>query len=120
MVCGMEALRQLILAELDRQGLSYREAAARSKGLISYSTLNVIATGSHAGEISDRTLSGIALALDIPVRKVRQAYGRTAVEPAEFTLPDRSKHLSPKQRKAVLSMIDAFLDGKPNGSANTG
>lgn len=116
----MEALRALIRDELARQGLSYREAAARAKGLISYSTLNVIATGKHAGEINDRTLSGIALALDVPVRKVREAYGMTGVEPAEFVLPDRAKYLTAKQRRTVLSMVDAFLDGKHNGKTQPG
>lgn len=115
----MEALRALIRAELARQDISFREAAARAKGLVSYATLNVIATGNHSGEISDRTLSGIALALDIPVRKVREAYGLQGVEPPEFQLPDRAKRLNVKQRKAVIAMVDAFLDAQ-NGKAVPG
>lgn len=115
----MEALRALIRAELARQGLSYREAAARAKGLISYSTLNVIATGRHSGELTDSTLTGIALALDVSVKKVREAYGMVGVEPTEFQLPERAKRLSPKQRKAVIAMVDAFLD-QGNGKAQSG
>lgn len=108
----MEALRALIRAELDKQGLSYREAAARSKGLISYSHLNVIAGGRHPGDLTDSTLTGIALALDVSVRKVREAYGAVGVEPTEFQLPERAKRLNAKQRKAVIAMVDAFLDQK--------
>lgn len=108
----MDELRRLIQGQMEKQGLSYREAAGRAKGLISYAHLSVIVNGGHSGEINDKTLTGIALAIDVPVSRVRKAYGTTATEPISFGLPDKAKHLSPKQRKAVLAMVDAFLDGK--------
>lgn len=115
----MEALRRLILDELARQNISFRDAADRSKGLVSYGTLHTIAKGRHTGgTISDRVLTGIALALDVPVRQVRDAYGIESVEPVGFELPDKSKYLTPKQRRAVLAMVDAFLDGNDAGKSS--
>lgn len=112
----MDALRKLILDELAKQKLSLREAAARSEGLVSHSTLGLIAQGRHSGNLTDKTLAGIALALNQPVGKVRTAYGLPAKEPQPFVLPDKAAYLNPKQQRAILAMIDAFLEGNgPRG-----
>lgn len=108
----MDELRKLILEAMDKQDLSFREAAERSQGLISYAHLANIANGKHAGELGDRILTGIALAINLPVTRVRKAYGTTSTEPIEFRLPAKANYLSAKQRRSILSMVDAFLDGQ--------
>lgn len=111
----VEDLRKLIQAEMKRQGLSFRAAAGRSQGLISHGHLNALAQGKPISRIDDRVLTGIALALDVPVSKVRKAYGTDPVGPVEFVLPPKSAGLTRKQRDAILAMVDAFLDGnKPS------
>lgn len=112
----MDELRRLIRTEMDRQKLTYRAAAERANGLISYSHLSNIVNGRHTGELDDRTLAGIALAIGATEAKVRRAYAVTNPRPLEFTVPDKARHLTPKQRAAVLSMIDAFLDGNKRDS----
>jgi transcriptional regulator with XRE-family HTH domain len=112
----MDELRRLIQAERDKQKLSYREMADRADGLVSYGHLNQIVNGKHTGHLDDRTLKGIALAIDVPVSKVRKAYGTTATEPIEFHLPDRARHLTAKERAAILAMVDAFLESNKRPS----
>jgi membrane-bound lytic murein transglycosylase B len=94
------------LAELDR---SYREAARQSGGLVSHGTLQKIATGQHSGRLNESTLRGIALAVDVPASVVREAAG-TRADFGDFQLPERASKLRPKQRKALLAMMDALLD----------
>lgn len=96
------------LAELD---LSYRRAADRSGGLVGYATLNNIVLGVRQPvHYNEDTLRGISLALDVPLSRVREAAGEVPKTPTEFRLPKRASRLSPKQRRAILSMVDALLD----------
>lgn len=108
----MDELRRLIRAEMDRQRLTYRAAAERANGLISYSHLSNIVNGRHPGELDDRTVAGIALAIGVTEKKVRAAYETTNPRPLEFTLPSKANRLTAKQRMAVLALVDAFLDEK--------
>lgn len=94
------------LAELDR---SYREAARQSGGLVSHGTLQKIATGQHSGRVEESTLRGIALAIDEPVSRVRESAG-IRDDFGGFQLPERASKLRPKQRKALLAMMEALLD----------
>jgi hypothetical protein len=94
------------LAELDR---SYREAARQSGGLVSHGTLQKVATGQHSGNLNESTLRGIALAIDVPISVAREAAG-TRHDFGDFQLPQRASKLRPKQRKALLAMMDALLD----------
>lgn len=100
------------LAELDR---SYREAARQSGGLVSHGTLQKIATGQHSGRIEESTLRGIALAIDVPVSVARECSG-TRDDFGDFHLPERASKLRPKQRKALLAMMDALLDDLAEGA----
>lgn len=96
------------LAELD---LSYRRAAAKAGGLVSHSTLNQIVLGRVQFENrQEEVLRGIALAIDVPLSKVLEAAGEPPKLPTEFRLPKKANKLTPKQRKAILTMLDALLE----------
>jgi hypothetical protein len=114
----MDALRRLIRTELDRQQISYRQAAERSQGLISYGHLNQLATGREGGNLSEQVLAGIALAIDVPLAKVRRAYGQPSKGPIEFILPPGSERLSEKERRVIRATIAAFLDAKKDSRPN--
>jgi hypothetical protein len=104
------------LAELNR---SYREAARQSGGLVSHGTLQKIATGQHSGNLEESTLRGIALAIDVPISQAREAAG-TRDDFGDFQLPERASKLRPKQRKALLAMMDALLDDLSGGEKGGG
>ncbi len=107
----MTPIQRLIVNRLAELDLSYRRAAAKSSGLISSATLNAIATGRRAGLPNESTMKGIALALDLPVAKVRETFGLSGGEVVEFRLPKQANHLTPAERKAVLAMVNALLKG---------
>ncbi len=109
-MAGVRDLQHLVLDRLATLDISQREAARRSNGMITYTTIGMIASGRHSGHISERTAQGLALALDIPESKVRDAAHMTRRTPqTEFRLPRKANRLSPRSRRAVLSMIDALL-----------
>ena len=90
--------------------LSYRQAATKSGGKVSHGTLNSIVTGRHTWRLDDRTVEGIATALDVDEDTVRRAAGQASrTEATEFVLPPRAQRLSAQDRRAVLVMIDALL-----------
>ena len=106
----MTPLQTLVLTRMAELGLSFRTAAARSGGNVSHSTLNNIVLGKHGGQFDDETLHGIALALDLPQSRVREAVGATRDAPTEFRLPRKANKLSPAERRAVLTLVDALLE----------
>jgi hypothetical protein len=106
-------LQQLVkdrMAELD---LSFREAARRSGGKVSSSTLNNIAIGRQGKHLDDSTLQGIALALDVSQSKVRAVAGTSPDKPVPIRWPKDVDRLTDRQRRAVLDVITAFLDDSP-------
>lgn len=107
---AMTPLQELIVTRMAELDLSFRGASARSGGLVSHGTLNAITLGRHSGHFDDETLRGIALALDLPQSKVREAAGMDPRTPTEFRLPKKANRLSPSERKAILAMVDALLD----------
>ena len=107
----MTPLQQLVLDRMAELDLSFREAAAKSSGKISAAALNNIATGNKTPKhYSDKSLEGIALALDVRLSVVRKAAGETEKTPTEFRLPKKAQRLTAKQRQAVLAMVNALLD----------
>ncbi len=96
----------------DRRGpMSTRQAASRAGGKVSYETLRLLARGDHSGKLTDDTVDGLALALDVPRSRVLAAMGRQMGQSLPpFTLPDRAHQLTRSQRKAVLSVVDAILN----------
>jgi len=112
-------LQRLVVERMSELGLSYRRAAAKSEGKVSHGTLNTIATGRHSWRVDDSTITGIALALDVPEDVVRQAVGRAQRAPeTEFVLPKRANRLSSTERRAVIAMVDALIEAAE--SARTG
>lgn len=98
--------------------LSYRRAAEKSGGLVSHGTLNSIVTGRHSWKMDDRTMRGIATALEVDLAVVEAAVGRAVrVAETEFVLPERARRLSPQERRAVVSMIDALLTAADHASS---
>lgn len=101
------------LAELD---LSYRQAAGRSRGLISHGTIGAIATGKHGGDLAEQTLDGLALALDVSRRQIEEAAGVYRVRPAEpFRLPEELNRLGRKERALLVQMGMALLAAREEG-----
>jgi transcriptional regulator with XRE-family HTH domain len=107
-------LGRLIADRLNELGLSYRSAADRSGGAVSHATLNalVLGRGNVSRRLNDRTLVGIATALDLPLSDVRAAAGVTADEPMEFVLPPAAARLSSRGRAAILAMLAALLEAE--------
>jgi hypothetical protein len=119
---GQTSLQQLVVRRLHDLGdatgpMSARAAAARSRGLVSYETLRVIARGDHSGRISDDTAQGLAFALDVPLSQVYEAMS-TPQPTKRWELPARFDRLSPAQRKVVESVAAAMLEAYEQGQRN--
>lgn len=115
----MNVLEDLVLtrlAELGEPGspMSVRQAAARSRGLISYETLRQMSRGEHSGKISDRTAEGVALALDVSVQDVYNAV-RVPRPQSRWTLPNRFDRLDSAQRRLVEDVAAALLESYEKG-----
>ena len=113
----LTTLRELIANRRSELDLSFRAAAEKSavgtgparRLLVSHSTLARLEAGGGQGtKINDDTLQGVALALDLPLSKVREAAGAPAPH-EEFRLPKKASQLTDAERKAILSMVDALL-----------
>lgn len=84
----LQTLIQNRLAELD---MSYREAAAKTGGLISFSYLQQIATGAKdAKNLGDKKLLGLSLAIAVPQGQVEEAVKASQGVTTEFRMP--AKH----------------------------
>lgn len=88
-------------------GLTLRGAAERSGGLVSHANIANIVHGTHGPAYSERTMKGLALAIDVPYSRVVEAVEKGL--PDDFRLPKKARDLTMAQRRAVLSMIDALL-----------
>jgi transcriptional regulator with XRE-family HTH domain len=108
----MTTLPELIRNRLEELDLSYRKAAERSGGLMSYSTLNNLALGRYPKTMTERTMKGLALALDVPFKRVVEAAAEHGPQP-RFALPREADKLTPKQRQAVVAMVRALLESQP-------
>lgn len=109
-LCGVHPLQRLIIDRLAELGLTYREAAERSSNLISFGRLNGIANG-RLGQLNEKTIRGIALALDVPIKTVRESC-QMPVSPTEFRLPARSVYLSPQSRRLLMDMTNRLLEAE--------
>lgn len=105
----MTPMQKLIGDRLAEQDLSYRAAAERANGLISHSSLHQIHVGRSLGPWSDKTLAGVALALDVPLPVVKKQAQETHPSFTTFTLPAKAKKLNAHQRRLILEMIDMLL-----------
>jgi hypothetical protein len=108
-VDGMSELQQLIRKAAHEAG-GYRTLARRSRGAVSHSTLNNLATGKHSGRLKGVQLSGVAMVVGRPPREVARLLGIAYADPGRpFVLPERANALTPQQRKAVLTIIEVIL-----------
>lgn len=113
------ALQDLVIQRLYDLGsegkpMSARTAAARSRGLVSNDTLSRIARGTHTGSITDRTLQGIAHALDVPLTDVYAA-AKIPRPQSRWTMPTRLDRLDPAQRQIVEDVAGALLEAYEKG-----
>lgn len=101
-------LAEVVRDRREQLGLTLRDAAAQSGGLVSSTTLHAIERG-DAGVSSERVIQGIATALDLSESKVRRAAGLSAQTLPPLELPDRAQLLNARERKLVLQLIDTLL-----------
>jgi transcriptional regulator with XRE-family HTH domain len=111
----VKSLAELVASERARQGLSYRQVADGSGGLLSHSTVHAIESGQRES-FDDDTLDGLAKSLGLPIDRVRKAAGVRRPDTDEpFALPRRAQRLSRRERQVVLDMVDALLEAKRPG-----
>jgi hypothetical protein len=106
-VTQRNSLSQLVSRRLADLGLTGREAAARSGGLISHGHIYSIAKGGQPRRMREDTLRGLALALDLPLGEVQKAAGLPPE--AKLKLPERAKYLSPKSQKVLADLASTLL-----------
>lgn len=114
----MNALSDLVLerlAELGTPGspMSLRQAAGRSRGMLSYETMRNISRGEF-GRITDRTAEGLSLALDVPVQQIYDT-ARVPRPQTRWLLPERFDRLDPAQRRLVEDVASALLESYEKG-----
>lgn len=106
------SLPELVAEERRQQGLSLRQVAELSGGLVTSSTVHAIERGDRQ-TVEDDTIDGLAKALGLPIDQVRRAAGLRRPDTDEpFAVPRRAQRLNRKERQVVLDMIDALLDAK--------
>lgn len=120
----LQHLVQTRLAELGTGGkaMSGREAARRSKGMVSYETVRAIAGGKHSGRVEPQTAEGLAVALEVPVARIYEAAGIPKPQ-GRWVLPDRFDRMPLEQRRAFEDMmamvLNAYEDGYQQGRRAT-
>jgi hypothetical protein len=111
---GMENLQDLILRRAKEIGgnngdLSTRQLEARSQGKVSRATFQRMMAGEYDAVTSQRTIDGLALALEVSLRVVESAAGAPPSY-GPFQLDDDAARLTPTQRKAVKHVVEAMLN----------
>lgn len=115
----MNGLQHLVLLRLAELGdgvnpLSARQAARRSKGLVSNETISKIAAGKHSGHLKGRTPEGLANALQVPIGRVLEAAGDVSPH-GPWAWPSRFEQLEPAQRGLVEEVAAALLEAREKG-----
>jgi hypothetical protein len=109
-------LARLIRDRLAALDLSYRQAAARSRGMLTHGSIGAIVTGKHGGKLSERTIDGLVLALGIPRTEIEKAIGIYRDRPAEpFRLPEELNRLNRKERSLLIQLGTALLAAREEG-----
>lgn len=103
---GRTPLQVLVSDRLEALGLSYREAANRSQGLLSHSTFSRLRSPERwAGRVTGRTISGLALALDLPESRVRKAADQS-ISAEDFALyAAEFRNLPPADQAQVIALM---------------
>lgn len=113
------SLQELVLSRLRELGtaerpMSARRAAERSRGGVSYDTLYAIARGEHSGRLNDRTVQGIADALDLTPGAIYDAAGLPRPQ-SRWLFPERFDRLDAAQRRLVEDIAAALLEADRRG-----
>jgi hypothetical protein len=61
--------------------------------------------------VSEVTLKRISDGLGLPLPRLRELAGQPRGEAEPFELPIRANQLNDRQRRAIVELIDSFLDG---------
>lgn len=77
---------------------------------MSHGTIGAVVRGTHGGSFNDKTLAGLALAIDVPESEIRRAAGVPTA--AEFALPASASRLSARGRSAMRTMLKALLEAE--------
>lgn len=103
-------LYALIRRQMALLDMTYREATdpSRVDDLITASTLHRYSMPDCAAVPDERTILGIAFALDIEVVTVERSL-QIPTSKHEFRLPPRADRLDAKEREAVLLFVDTIL-----------
>lgn len=112
-------LSALIRKRLTHLGYSYRYATDphRVGDLITSGTLHRYADPQNTSLPDERTMEGIAAAIEVPIEDVWKAVGRPVHNLGPFVLPERAAGLTQKERRAVLAIVDALLAAKQRDGA---
>lgn len=103
-----DPLRALLQARLDELGISRREAGRRTDK-VGYETISRILRGATtADQLTDRTIEGLAEALQLPVRKVYEAAHRD--QPIPWDWPDRFNVLTQTERRQIEAMAGLLAE----------
>lgn len=101
-------LPDLVADRREQLGLSLRQVADASGGLVSKTHIAAVERGDLVVP-SDRILRGLALALSLDVKTVFNAAQRSLRELPPFTLPEKASRLNARERRLVLSLVDTLL-----------
>jgi hypothetical protein len=115
----VEQLSGLVVRRLIELDLSAREAASRSRGRVSYSTIRNIARGTHGGKITDTVAEGLAIALDVPLAAVYEA-ARVPQPLSRWEWPEKFDRLVPEERRLIEELAAALLRARGRGLRNAG
>lgn len=103
------SLAALVTSRRAELGLSLRQVATKSQGLVSPSHIGYLERGHLDRAISDRVLTGLSVALDLPLADLRRAAGLSGRQLPPFEVPERANRLNTRERKLVLNLIDTLL-----------
>lgn len=110
MTARARTLPDMVKAERARLGLSLRQVAERSGGMLSSSSVHAIEKGDRT-TYDDTTLMGLARGLGLPAHVVDKAAGVPGSdEDKPFVLPRRANRLTRKEREHVLQLVDLLLE----------
>jgi hypothetical protein len=111
---------ELIQRRLEEMGdetgpMSVRQAASRSRGLISAYHLGNLLNGKASTRISDRIAQGVALAIDVPTSVVYDV-ARVPRPASRWVLPAQFDRLPEPRRRLVEDLIASMLDAYDAGA----
>lgn len=107
---GLTALQRLVKDKLAAGDLSYRAAAGHSHGLIDHSAIHQIATGRMQGNLSEKAIAGLALALQCSPREVEDAIEETLRPKRFMELSRRLAGLPAEKQAELIDMIEQVLN----------